>query len=48
MLKISWVHGSGYIEPDLNSGKILSFRPEERFSNDEHFKVLLWRGIIPC
>nr|WP_233341415.1 hypothetical protein [Escherichia coli] len=28
----------GYIELDLNSGKILeSFRPEERFSNDEHF-----------
>ncbi len=33
----------GYIELDLNSGKILeSFRPEERFPMMSTFKVLLW------
>jgi len=28
---------SGYIELDLNSGKILEFSPRRTFSNDEHF-----------
>lgn len=27
----------GYIELDLNSGKILEFSPRRTFSNDEHF-----------
>jgi len=48
MLKISWVT-SGYIELDLNSGKILeSFRPEERFPMMSTLKFCYVRGIIPC
>ncbi|VFT07002.1 beta-lactamase TEM [Escherichia coli] len=40
----------GYIELDLNSGKILeSFRPEERFPMMSTFKSsAMWCGIIPC
>ncbi len=37
----------GYIELDLNSGKILeSFRPEERFPMMSTFKVLLLCGAV--
>jgi beta-lactamase class A TEM len=38
---------SGYIELDLNSGKILeSFRPEERFPMMSTFKVLLCGAVL--
>ncbi len=47
MLKISWVHQLGYIELDLNSGKILeSFHPEERFPMMSTFKVLLCGAVL--
>ena len=37
----------GYIELDLNSGKILeSFRPEERFPMMSTFKVLLCGAVL--
>jgi hypothetical protein len=43
------VGARGLHRTGLNSGKILeSFRPEERFSNDEHFVSLLCKCIVPC
>ena len=36
----------GYIELDLNSGKILEFRPEERFPMMSTFKVLLCGAVL--
>lgn len=36
----------GYIELDLNSGKIMSFRPEERFPMMSTFKVLLCGAVL--
>ncbi|VDH23433.1 beta-lactamase TEM [Escherichia coli] len=47
MLKIQLGARVGYIELDLNSGKILeSFRPEERFPMMSTFKVLLCGAVL--